>query len=214
MDGPQEVEVALARALEGDEAAWVRLLGLLWDRVDDRARRSRYMGQLRGSIDDRREVVSRVFARLRRNNLRALRTFPAWRERNPEKTIDDWLAILVTNVIRDYVRERLGDIDASGNGLKRMLHTLASSLDVDADGARRPAMTDAIAATELLSVARSILPAEQASALASWLAGGDFEEIATAHGWPDGRAARGKVRAALARLRRELRDETAAEVTA
>ena len=74
-----EIETWLNRSLGGDEAAWVTLLGRLWSDVDERVARSRYMGQLRGSDDDRREVVSRVFARLRRNDLRALRTFPAWR---------------------------------------------------------------------------------------------------------------------------------------
>ena len=86
----------ISEALAGSELAWKHLLGQLWDGVERRVRASRRMGQLRGSDDDRREVASRVFARLRRNELRALRTFPSWAERNRDKTFDDWLTIIAT----------------------------------------------------------------------------------------------------------------------
>jgi hypothetical protein len=163
------------------------------------------MGQLR-SEDDRREVVSRVFARLRRNELRALRTFPAWQDANPDKSFDDWLTILVTNVIRDYAAERLGDLDASGAALKRLVNTLAESLDAGTNVRLDPAITDAVAAAQLLEVARARLSADQQVALAGWLAGADFAELAAEHGWrPE--VARNKFRAAIARLRRELRTE-------
>ncbi len=198
-----DVDDWIAGSLAGDESAWVRLLGQLWELVDQRVRTSRSMGQLRGSVDDRREVISRVFARLRRNEFRALRTLAAWRERHRDKTFEDWLTILVTNVIRDYVAQRIG-----GHGLNRLVNTLAESLDArDEDrSGHRPPITSALAATELLATAKSILPEDQYAALGSWLVGGDFGEIAAEHGWPDAGAARGKVRAALARLRRDLRD--------
>lgn len=212
MTGPADVEPLLERALAGNEAAWVHLLGKLWDEVDHRVKHSRLMGQLRGSVDDRREVVSRVFARLRRNDLRALRTFPAWRTRHLDKTFADWLAILVANVIRDYVSERLGDIDVSGAGLKRLINTLAESLDRGDDhaGAPPPGITNTITAAEVLAAARSRLPQDQWLALNGWLSGADFAEIAAEHGWQDPELARKRVRAALARLRREIRSEEAA----
>jgi hypothetical protein len=188
---PGDLDAYLSRALAGEDAAWARLLGLLWERVDARVSMSRRMGQLRGSLDDRREVVSRVFARLRRNDLRALRTFAPWQARNPDKTLDDWLAIVTANVIRDYVSERLGDVDAAGNGLKRLLHTLADAIENDSEPRKRPQITATVAARELLEIARTRLPADQLAALAAWLGGHDHE--------------RPKVRAALARLRRELR---------
>jgi hypothetical protein len=200
MAGVGDVETWIAGALAGDESAWMRLLGTLWELVEQRVRSSRSMGQLRGSADDRREVVSRVFARLRRNELRALRTLPAWRERNPEKTFDDWLTIVVTNVIRDYVGERIG-----ADGLNRLVNTLAESLEAR-DPGERPPVTNNLAAGELLAIARAILPSDQCAALASWLEGNDFEEIAAARGFSDPAEARNKVRAALARLRRDVRD--------
>lgn len=205
MSAGATVEACLERSLAGDDAAWVHLLRLLWERVDLRVVTSRFMGQLRGSNDDRREVVSRVFARLRRNELRALRTFPAWRDAHPDKTFDDWLTILVTNVIRDYVAERLGDLDASGAGLKRLVNTLAESLD-GADVPLRPSITNTVAAAQLIAVAKQRLPADQQSALGGWLAGADFAELAARHGWSTD-LARKKVRAAIARLRRELGTE-------
>lgn len=202
-----EIEVWLERSLAGDERAWVGLVGQLWTRVEERVARSSYMGQLRSSTDDRREVLTRVFARLRRNDLRALRTFPAWRDAHPDKTFDDWLTIVVANVIRDYVSERLGDVDESGAGLKRLINTLAGTLDEPAEGAARPPYTDTVAAGELIAVARRLLPPEQQLALAGWLAGADFDELAREHGWNGAAEARQRVRAGLARLRRELRDE-------
>lgn len=212
MVGAANLEVWLERSLAGDEAAWVHLLGALWDDVDHRVKRSALMGQLRGSVDDRREVVSRVFARLRRNDLRALRTFPAWRDRHPDKTFADWLAIVVANVIRDYVSERLGDVDLAGAGLKRLINTLAESLDGagDAAHARRPEITNTIAVAELLAAARARLTEDQWTALRGWLAGAEFDEIAEELGWADPGLARNKIRAALARLRREVRMEGAA----
>jgi len=200
-----DVDAWVVRALEGDDAAWVCLLGALWDHVEARVGASRHMGQLRGSVDDRREVVSRVFARLRRNDLRALRTFPAWQTRNPGKMFDDWLSIVVANVIRDYVSERLGDCDPEGRGLKRLLHTLADALDAGDVQQLRPAITSAVAARELIEIARARLPSDQLAALAAWLGGADFDDIATTHGMSSAAAARDKIRAALARLRRELR---------
>jgi len=157
------------------------------------------MGQLRGQTDDRREVVSRVFERLRHNGFRALRTFSGWSEQHPDKTFDDWLTVLVTNVIRDYVAERIGS-----DGLKRLVNTLAESLEAR-DEAQRPPITGSLAAGELVATARAILADDQLAALESWLTGNDFAEIAAKHGWPDAAHARSIVRAALARLRREVR---------
>jgi hypothetical protein len=196
---------SIAGSLAGDRTAWMHLLGELWEQVDKRVRNSRRMGQLRGSADDRREVVSRVFAKLRRNEFRALRHFSAWRARNPDKRFDDWLTIVTTNAIRDHVTLRLGAIE-SGVGLKRLVNTLAESIDSIEPG-QRPAITDAITARELLVVARERLLDDQYNALGGWLAGCNFDEIGATYGWT-AMEARAKVRAALARLRREVRGDT------
>ena len=196
-----EIETWIGGALAGDERSWMKLLGALWERVDHRVGASRSMGQLRGRDDDRREVVTRVFSRLRHNDFRALRTHVAWRERNADKTFEDWLNIVVANVIRDYVSERIG-----GDGVKRLVSTLADSLEAADEPSGRPPITTNLAAAELVATAEAILPADQLAALASWLAGSDFAEIAAIHGWLDAQVARGKVRAALARLRRDVRE--------
>ena len=163
------------------------------------------MGQLRGSADDRREVVSRVFAKLRKNDFRALRTFPAWRARNPDRQYDDWLAIVTVNVIRDHVARRLGATDESGAALKRLVNTLAESLD-DCEPGSRPTITGTVVARQLLEDARTMLPDDQYNALTGWLTGADFGDLGQTHGWTP-EVARAKVRAALARLRREVRGE-------
>jgi hypothetical protein len=197
---PEDVERWVADALAGDEASWVKLLGHLWDQVESHVNNSRMMGQLRGSIDDRREVVSRVFARLRRNDFRALRTYDAWLARNRDKTFGDWLAILTANQIRDYVTERIGS-------WKRLINTLAESLEDNDDPSGRPPITNEIAATELLAHARAHLAEDQLVALTHWLAGHDFAEIAALAGLAGEGVARARVRAALARLRREVRED-------
>lgn len=183
------------------------LLGRLWDSVEQLVRTTRRMGQLRGSVDDRREVVSRVFARLRSHDLRALRTFPRWSERHGNKTFDDWLTIVVTNVIRDYVRERLGGTDETGAALKRLVNTLADSLDEDTAHAGRMPVTARLTATALLERAKQILTHEQLDVLGTWLEGADFAQVATRHALPDRETARALVRAALAKLRRDLRED-------
>ena len=201
-----EVDGWIAGSLAGSESDWMRLLGQTWELVDQIVRRSRSMGQLKGRIDDHREVVSRVFARLRRNEYRALRLFGTWLERHPEKSFEDWLTIVSTNVIRDYLGERLGGLDESGAGLKRLVNTLAASLDVCDDAGARPPITNALDAATLFDTAKAILPEDQYAALASWLQGCEFEDIAKLQGLQDSAAARAKVRAALARLRRDVRD--------
>jgi len=194
------VQGLIERATSGDETAWMHLLGQLWDLVTQRVRSSRRMGQLRGSDDDRREVVSRVFARLRRNEFRALRTYTSWRGRHPTKTFDDWLAIVVANVIRTYVAERIG-VDGS----KRLVNTFAEGWDAHEEGSRPP-VTAELTARALLASATELLPSDQLASLRCWLSGKDFSEIASELGWQDATAARSKVRAALARLRREVRE--------
>lgn len=199
-------EELITEALAGSDRAWMRLLGQLWDAVEHRVRTSRRMGQLRGSEDDRRDVTTRVFVRLRKNDLRALRTYPSWSQRNPDKTFDDWLTILVTNVIRDHVRERLGAVDEQGAALKRLVNTLADSIDAVDERGERPPITARLTTQALLDRARQLVPAPELAVLAAWLEGSDFDQLAMMFELGRRDDARAMVRAVLARLRRDLRD--------
>jgi len=85
-------------------------------------------------------------------------------------------------------------------------HTTASDLKV---GGRRPPMTSRGTARELFELAAHHLTADQRVALDLWLRGEDHAEIAAALGLPDRRDSEKLVRAALARLRRAVREREA-----
>ena len=184
--------VDIAEVVAGVPGAWQRFFGEHAPSVDRIARASRSMGSFAASDDARRDVMARVFERIRRDDHRALRLYLDWQTRYPAKAFGDWLVIVTTNVIRDYVSERLGRADAI-------------ALELPDDTAALlvlPHATTRETARQLIEYARAILPAEQASCLAAWLEGSDFAEIAAATGLADARAAERSVRAALARLRR------------
>ncbi len=186
-------EASIAEVVHGAPGAWQRFFGACATRVDRIARSSRSMGSFARSDDACRDVIARVFERMRRDDHRALRLYLAWQERNPSKRFDDWLTIVTTNVIRDYVSERLGsplELD---------------ELPADAPGLLvLPHVTTRETARQLVEYARTALPATQCASLIAWLEGHDFAEIAARGGLPDARAAEKVVRAALARLRRHV----------
>ncbi len=196
-----DVGADLRALLGGDETAWPRLLERLWPDVERQVARSRSLGPMRASADDRNEVVSLVFTRLRRDGYRALRLHGDWQRRHPDKGFGDWLAIVTANVLRDYVSTRL----AGGTAVERLIDTLTESMD-ERGGSYRPPYTSTAAAHELLDRAERSLPPDQLGPLASWLRGHEFEEIATMHNLVDGRQAQAKVRAALGRLRHQVRE--------
>jgi hypothetical protein len=198
-----DLEQVLARVLSGDAEAWSGLMEQAWPLVARQVAASRSLGPLRRSADDRNEVASLVFSRLRRDGFRALRLFGGWRARHPDKEFGDWLAIVTANVIRDHVSRRL----AAGTAVDRLLDTLTDSLAEHGTGAVRPPFTRSAAARQLLERARRTLPPEQLGPLESWLRGHDFEEIASMHRLAGEKDAQRKIRAALGRLRHHVRDE-------
>lgn len=170
------------------------------------------MGPLRDSEDHRRNALAETLSKLARNNYRALELLPYWLDANVGKDASDWLRIVVTNVIREYVATRLGGGRRAPDEVnKRMLHTLAAHLTENDDSpSLRPPVTDVITAREILEYAARHLPEPQLRALEAWLSHCDFAEIGRAAGLVADAARGGErlVRAALARLRRQFALET------
>jgi hypothetical protein len=173
-----------------------------WPEVAAQVANSRSLGPFRSSADDRNEVTSLVFARLRRDEFRALSLQLDWQRRHPDKGFGDWLAIVTANVIRDFVSRRLGP----GGDVLRLIETLSGSLDErGGSGTIRPPFTRSAVARALVERAERDLPPDQLAPLASWLQGHDFDEIAARHGLGTAKKAQAKVRAALGRLRHKVR---------
>lgn len=210
-------ERLLADVRSTTDAAWKQLVALLWPELARLVRRSRGMTVLAGSEDHVRNATLLVLEKLGKHDCRAAQLHRPWRDAHPGATLDDWLRIVTTNVVRDYVREQSGRVarrkaesprePAPGDAEpvnKRLLHSLATLLPDDDDLPRVSALsaTSEQAARQLAAWAESRLPEEQLTALSAWLEGASFEEMAGELSLADAAAARKLVRAAVASLRR------------
>ncbi|HEU4732232.1 MAG TPA: hypothetical protein VFT22_30265 [Kofleriaceae bacterium] len=195
----------LRQVLRGDQVAWMRLFSRHGPVVERIARTNRSMGSYRESEDDVRNVMTRVFERLRRDDYRALRTFYGWRDQNPNKTFPDWLTIVTVNVIRNYISAKLGARNKGGTSIKQLINTLADALPPDGGKlSTRPHITTKEAAQRILEFARDHLANDQFSVLAAWLAGTSFGDMVSEIQLTDAKTAERLLRAALARLRRQF----------
>lgn len=193
------------RILRGDPTAWMNVFSKYGPVVVAIARTNRSMGSYRQSEDDVRNVMAAVFERLRRSDYQALRTYGPWRAANPTKQFNDWLTIVAVNVIRNYIARKLGAPRADKSSAKQLVNTFASELKIDGDEPLvLPAMTTRESANQILEYARDHLAEDQMAALAGWLEGGSFDDIAAELGLANGRAADKLLRAALAKLRRHF----------
>jgi hypothetical protein len=197
----------LRRVLRHDDVGWMQLFTKYGPVVERIIRSSRSMGSYRRRDDDVRNVMASVFERLRRDDFRALRTFDAWRAKNPGKAFSDWLTIVTVNVARNYVAAKLGTPSEAGTSIKQLVNTLADAFPEGGGPPNHPHMTTKETARQIGEYAREHLPRDQLDALQRWLEGKDFDEIARELGLADARTADRLVRAALARLRREFDDE-------
>jgi DNA-directed RNA polymerase specialized sigma24 family protein len=193
------------RAVAGDGEAQRDLVERLWKSWIAQVRASRSMGALASSEDRVLEVVTRVAEKIGRKGAHALKLYTHWQERNADKSFDDWTRIVVSNVIRDYVRRELGAApdDARELSPKRLLNEFSASSGLESVG-YRPPFTAKETARKLLEFAAKRLPANQLRALGLWLEGSNPEELDGELGTPPGRG-RDLMRAAIAALRSEFR---------
>lgn len=218
----QRIDVALCdplvqRIVAGDEEAWRPLAEHLWPHFIDLVKKSRHMGSLAKSEDHVHNVVANLVDKLGTDGGRAINKFPSWQADNPGKGFDDWIRIVVSFTVKDYVRQALGRRSRAATSdktseeelpsIKRLLNEFSTSpAGEEAFGSARPPMTAAQTARELFDYARSRLPADQMEALSQWMDGASFEEIDAhlASRLPDAADARKLVRAAMATLRRKF----------
>ena len=198
----------MRRVAAGDRAAFDALAERLWPEWLRLAAASRTMGRYARSEDDVREIAARLLEKLKKDDFHALRSYPPWHERHPDKGFEDWLRIVATNTMRDFVRERRGASGSDGGGegepsVKRLLNEFAESLPLEGLGARPP-MTAEQTARQLREFAERRLEPRQLAALGAWLEGASFEEMRDALGLADAAEAKRLVRAAVAVLRREF----------
>lgn len=191
----------------GDDA-WQAFVEALWPELARLVRANRSMGPLARSEDHVRDVVVRVFEKLGADDCRALRLYPAWKGATAGRTFADWLRIVSANVVRDFVREKVGrPLDPAREGPianKRLVDSLAEMLPSDEELGTRPPLTAQHTVRELLAYARDHLPETQLEALGAWLIGDGFDGIAAGQGLASPEAANKLVRAALATLRRRV----------
>lgn len=204
-----EADALISRVLAGDGSAWPELWQLIEPTLYATLRRPYFLGALSQREDDCRNIVVEVMARLRADDFRRLRAYVEARRERPGLVFSAWLLVVGKRVAIDYMRaheeyvDRRKQKDASSPGAWRFLDTLIA--DSRAPGTR-PSITNEAAAHEILAGADD-LPAAQRQALAGWLAGQSFAEIAAGAGMSSEKEAERMVRATLERLRRRFRPE-------
>lgn len=191
------------------DSEWKALLAEIWPFLERSVSRNRTMGSLARSDDNVKDVMTAVVERLSPSGGNALAKYKEWSIEHERADFDDWLRIVVSFVIRDFVRATLGrntkTRDPALPSVKRLLNEFASSpASEDAFGAERPQLTLAQTARQLLTFARESLSEPQHRALSMWLDDMDFGEIEGELGLDGEEAAKKLVRAALATLRRRF----------
>lgn len=201
-------EELVARAREGDGAAWRSLVEHLWPFWEVAVRSSRAMGPLARNEDHVRDVMTALAEKLGPTQGAALGLYPAWRAANEGKTFEDWIRIVTSFAVRDHVRTTLGRRrvrDPEVPSPKRLLNEFVIAPAGEATfGSSRPAFTAAQTARELLVWAESRLARDQYASLLLWMEGAEFDEIGDELCSGDEAAARRLVRAAVAVLRRRF----------
>lgn len=209
MVNPSGVDVSLCEALagrvmQGDTAAQSALIEHLWPWWLQLVRANRSMAALARSEDHVREVAARLAEKFGKKGGHALRLYPLWHEKHVECDFGDWMRIVVTNAIRDYVREQMGSTKLQQGEIspKRLLNELTRSAALETAGFRPP-FTLEQAARQVVEFARSHLPPEQLRAVELWLEGASDDELDQALGTAPG-GGREQMRAGVAVLRRKF----------
>lgn len=204
-------ERLVARACDGDEEVWKELTLHLWPHFQALVRASRAMGNMSKSDDHVHNVLTNLVDKLGTDGGRAITQFPRWKEQNAGKTFTDWIRIVTSYTVNDYVRAALGRRKQASApsedpmpSIKRLLNEFASApVSEDLYGSNRPPFTAAQTARQLLDYAETALAPDQMKALSQWLDGASFEEMdAELKLEEDG--SKKLVRAAIAVLRRRF----------
>jgi DNA-directed RNA polymerase specialized sigma24 family protein len=204
---PALCESLIEKVTRGDQAAWQALIEHLWPALFNIVRSSRAMGPLAKSEDQIRDVLIRLMDKLGKHEARGLARYVPWRARHADKSFEDWIRIVTSNVVRDHVREMMGDAAVfEGPSVKRLLNEFVSSPAL-AQLSIRPPITNAQTARELFEFAQRRLPEDQWRALVLWVEGASFEEIGAELGSLGEEAAAKLVRSAVAVLRRAFAGE-------
>jgi DNA-directed RNA polymerase specialized sigma24 family protein len=204
---PLRCEALIARTLLGDKKAWKSLIEHLWPPLAKMVAASPTMGPLGKSDDEVHNVLTKLVDKLGRDDARALGLYGAWREQHKEKTFEDWIRIVTTNVIRDHVREVASDAMAFEDpGVKRLMNEFVLSPALG-EPSVRPPFTNAQTARELFEFAHRRLSPEQHRGLVLWVEGASHAEIAAELALADEEAGARLVRAAVAVVRRAFAGE-------
>lgn len=195
------------RASEGDRRAWHALWQLLEPRIWAMSGRWQLAGPLCQSVDDRREIVLRVMAKLRHGGFRRLRAFVESAGATSDATFVAWLTAVTTRVAIDAQRAHPEHIGRSDR---------ARWVDlVPLDEAPPPLTQHDLAAhatvLRVLERARDELTADQLTALSMWLEGESNDAIALRLDAQTPEDAHRTLRTALKRLRDRFRDSVPAQ---
>jgi hypothetical protein len=192
------------RAVQGDPGAQSELVERLWPWWLRLVRSSKSMAALARSEDHVREVAARLAEKIGKKGAHALRLFPLWKDKHPSSDFGDWMRIVVANVIRDYVREQIGNtrLDEGEISPKRLLNELTRSSGGETAGFRPP-FTIKQAARQVVEFARGHLSPEQLRAIELWLEGATDADLDRELGTPPG-GGRELMRAGVAVLRRKF----------
>jgi DNA-directed RNA polymerase specialized sigma24 family protein len=204
----QGILALIARACEGDEEAWQAAWSWMDPRLTALVAQPRFLARLSRQEDDCRGVVLAVMEKLRESDHRRLKLFQKARGQDQGLSFMAWLAVVTKRVGIDYLRahpeyqdlRRRPGAEAAGAWVD--LQALPSEWRLPG---KRPPVTAAGTAREMVAFARRELPIQQQQALALWSQGAHPAEIARALGLAEPAIAERVVRAALERLRRKFR---------
>jgi len=203
------IEIQVARAAAGDDAAWQSLRRAIEPRLFSQVAQPRFLGPLSRREDDVRNVVVEVMARLCADGFRRLQVYVATRRSHPRLTFMTWLRVVAKRAGIDYVRghpdhvDRVREAEMTRSGIWIGTTTLTAA--GHSDGERSPVTLLATA----LEAARhaSTLPPAQRRALELWLARLPFDAIARELGLHSAATAERMVHTALERVRMYFREE-------
>ncbi|MFT3695932.1 MAG: hypothetical protein QM831_22540 [Kofleriaceae bacterium] len=208
------MEALVVRAAVGDASAWRELWVYVEPWLEKLVGNPRFLGRVGQRDDDRSNILLEVMARLHADGFDRLKLYVETRRTNPNIKFKTWLRVVAKRVGIDYLRGHGSYIDrrrdpnrGSSPGEWIEPGTLPSPSQL---GGERPPMTNRGTVLELLRYAAGAVPEPGLSALELWTEGASHEEIGRQLELPGGAAeAERIVRAAIERLRRKFRGETA-----